>query len=308
MLTSRTPKPTSSASTAGSDAISPQIDSGHLCWRARRGSQRDAAAAAPAARARTSPATRARLSDRRPAGTAIRSLVPMREEVGLRREQVGGQRRGGHFDHRAKRHPRRLHAFLPQRRARLIERRLCRTHFLHCRHERQQDAHGASRGSAQYRAELRAQDLGPGEPETDAAHAERAMAVDVRLGLRVAQRVGLRRVDVECADRDGRRRHGRHHAAVRGRLRGFARRPGQARNAVTAQQELGSEQADAFGARPARGSHVLEAVEVGLEPDAHAISRWPRGGRPAPARRPGRPCAPPRAVAVPPARRRSGRR
>ena len=106
---------------------------------------------------------------------------------------------------------------------------------------------------------------------------------------------GLRLVDVERADRDGMGRHPLDQIAVDAVLRLFVERLDRA----AAQQELGPEQADALRAGGPGAVDFLQALDVRLEPDGHAVSgrhraRGPRRRR-ADARRTGDRAAPGRA-------------
>ena len=62
------------------------------------------------------------------------------KKVGMTGEDIDGQRRRRHFNHRSQGHARRSDAFPCQRVAGALENRAGRVHFGRRRHERQQDA------------------------------------------------------------------------------------------------------------------------------------------------------------------------
>ena len=99
MLNSVSPRPISTRRSAGSDAISPHTDTGMPLRDARRGGPA-AAGAAPGMERLVEADTRS--SVRSTASVYwIRSFVPMARKSDLARQQVGGERRRGHFDHHA---------------------------------------------------------------------------------------------------------------------------------------------------------------------------------------------------------------
>ena len=61
--------------------------------------------------------------------------------------------------------------------------------------------------------------------------------------------------------------------------------------AASGEQELRAEQPDAVGAGVEHGGHVVEPLEIGVEPDGHAVGRHRRPARPSPSG-PGRLVAP----------------
>ena len=138
MLNSRRPRPTSSARSAGSDAISPQSDTGIL----RRAAARRTMTMTPQHR-RMQRLVQARHAlvgaiDRQ---AVLNQIVRAdREEVHFARQQIRGVRGRRHFDHHADRHGRTGSPRAPlPRRPRRRCRRASRT-SLDARHEREHDA------------------------------------------------------------------------------------------------------------------------------------------------------------------------
>ncbi len=115
------------------------------------------------------------------------------EEVGLLRQQVGGQRRRRHLDHRADRDGARLAEFLGH----VAHHGAGRPHLLDRRHEREHDAELPVRRGAQQRPQLRAQHVGVRQAESQTAAARSRVAA-----VATGPSRELAFVEVEGADRD----------------------------------------------------------------------------------------------------------
>ena len=215
MLNSVSPSPMSRPSSAGSDAISPHSDTGMLP--ARRGAAHEANQAQHG--------RMQRLVEVRDAivgaidGQAVLDQIVGADgqEVDFRREQIGGERRGRHFDHRADRRRRACRARPRPRRARACASRTSSTAGHERKHHAQPPVH-RRRG----RARAAACAESPAAPGRDAGRADRAAP----RRRSPAARAELPLVEVERADRHRLRRHLLEQAAIERVLRvlGRARR------------------------------------------------------------------------------------
>ena len=165
-----------------------------------------------------------------------------RQEIGLGGELVGEHRRGGRLDHHAERSGVAPLALLEQRRARRARPARRSPSAAGC---------GTCRLHAQDRAQLRAQQIRPPEARAHAAQPER------RIVLARHRQIGDRLVaaDVERADRQ--------RAALRARRRcawySRACSSSLGRLAPLEEQELGAQQAAAFGAELDGGARLPQA-------------------------------------------------
>ena len=205
------------------------------------------------------------------------------EEVRLGGQQVDGQRGGGHLDHDADGHrapssarvppPRRVadrSAAFASRSSSTLDTKGSSTRTAPCRPALASARNWVSNASRCPR--LRRIARRPSGPRDRPA--SRARAAVVLLPCRAAR--GLRLVDVERADGDGVGRHPLDEIAVDAVLRLLVERL----DGAAAQQELGSEQPDAFGAGRPGAVDLLQALDVGLEPDGHAVDGHDRAGHP----------------------------
>ena len=267
MLNSRTPSPISSASIVGCEASSPHTETGTPWRAARRGSRRSS---------RNSAGVHA--ADQRgqaligPIGgeQVLHEVVGADgQEVRHRRQVVGRQRGGRHFDHRAQRHTRRPQALVGQRAPRLSEARAtnCISKGAVTNGTRTRTVPPVV-GGAEDGAQLRVEQGRLAHAKSNAAQAEHAMAIEFRSAIhRGASAGGLPLVEIERADRDRPRRHRQDRASVDLGLRALAVRTGEARQALAVEQQLRAEQADAVGVFPPRRPRRLRRGR-----------RWPRAG------------------------------
>ncbi len=266
MLNSVSPRPTSRPTSAGSEAISPQSDTGMWCRVAARRTRR------------MQPQDR-RVQRLVQIGHPIVGAVHGQrvldeivgadgEEVHLGGQQVRRQRGRRHLDHRADREAR---GGVDVARD-LIEDRASLAHLLHRGHEGKHHAEGPVRGRADQGAQLRPQHLGMGEAEPQAAEpGPRPSALGTMRGAELAL------VEVEGPDRDRPRRDLLDQAPVQRVLRILGGRVERA----SGEHELGAIEPHAFGAVLVEERQILEQLDVGLEADAHAVGRRYRVRRPA---------------------------
>ena len=188
------------------------------------------------------------------------------EEVHFRRQQIGDERGGRDFDHRADLDPRGvgLTGTAPAEAGHDVgKNHPCLAHFFDGRDEREHDAQRPVRRGAHQRPHLRAQHLGVGEPEPQAAQAGprappfRAAAGPGKLPL----------VEVERANGDRSWRDLFNQAAIERVLIVL----GDAGDGPARQHEFRTVEADALGAMFVQERQIFEQLDVGFEANAHAV-------------------------------------
>ena len=264
MLSSDTPRPARRRAPSTSPASSPHTPTQRPCaCCAPHGEVDEPQERGDRARRERRDVLVAALGGHRVLGEVVRAD---REEVELAGEALGLDRDGGHLDH----HPDLEGRVDAQGASGLVERGPRCADLADRRDHREHDLDRVLGGGPQHGAQLRGEQVGPGELQADAAAAEERVGLRL-LGQRAQRLVGA---DVERADDE----RAAAEPARDGRVRlGLLVLVGQL--VAVEEQELRAQQADALGAVLDGRGRAVDVAEVREDLDGRPVRRDGRLGR-----------------------------